>query len=91
MALLSQFKKMNSYSGRETIGPRSHDHFLYCAPVDVVTRPLANLVLGKLVVLIGSADQEAEALFTGSVGLRILTCLKFSADRHSELIQLYLL
>jgi ATP-dependent DNA helicase DinG len=44
------------------------------------------------VVLIGSAlDQEAEApIYRQSVGLSDLTCLKFSADRHTELIQLYL-
>jgi ATP-dependent DNA helicase DinG len=36
-------------------------------------------------------DQEAEApIYRQSVGLSDLTCLKFSADRHNELIQLYL-
>jgi len=44
------------------------------------------------VVLIGSTlDQEPEApIYRQRVGLSDLTCLKFSADRHSEVIQLYL-
>ena len=44
------------------------------------------------VVLVGSAlDQEAEApIYRQRVGLSDVTCLKFSADRHNELIQLYL-
>ena len=64
---------------------------LYCAPVEVASA-LSPIWSKQPVVLIGSAlDQEAEApIYRQSVGLSDLTCLKFSADRHSELIQLYL-
>ncbi|MEG3839761.1 ATP-dependent DNA helicase [Microcoleus sp. herbarium14] len=64
---------------------------LYCAPVQVAE------VLGKIwdarpVVLIGSAvDLEPKApIFRQMLGLPELTGVKFSPDRQSELIQLYI-
>lgn len=64
---------------------------LYCAPVEVANS-LAPIWSRQPVVLIGSAfDQETEApIYQQRVGLSDLTCLKFSSDRHNELIQLYL-
>lgn len=64
---------------------------LYCAPVEVASL-LSPIWLRQPVVLIGSAlDQETEApTYRQRLGLGTLTCLKFSADRHTELIQLYL-
>lgn len=64
---------------------------LYCAPVQVAE------VLGKIwedqpVVLIGGAvDLEPKApIFRQMMGLPELTSVKFSPDRQSELIQLYI-
>ena len=64
---------------------------LYCAPVQVAE------VLGKIwddqpVVLIGGAvDLEPKApIFREMLGLPELTTVKFSPDRQSELIQLYI-
>ncbi|XZO01670.1 MAG: helicase C-terminal domain-containing protein [Microcoleus sp.] len=64
---------------------------LYCAPVQVAE------VLGKIwqdrpVVLIGGAvDLEPKApIFRQMLGLPELTSVKFSPDRQSELIQLYI-
>ncbi|MEG4445191.1 ATP-dependent DNA helicase [Microcoleus sp. AT9_B5] len=64
---------------------------LYCAPVQVAE------VLGKIwddqpVVLIGGAvDVEPKApIFRQMLGLPELTSVKFSPDRQSELIQLYI-
>lgn len=64
---------------------------LYCAPVDVASA-LSPIWSKQSVVLIGSTlDQEPEApIYRQRIGLSDLTCLKFSADRHSEVIQLYL-
>ncbi len=64
---------------------------LSCAPVEVASA-LSPIWAKQPVVLIGSAlDQDTEApIYRQSVGLGDLTCLKFSPDRHSELIQLYL-
>ena len=64
---------------------------LYCAPTEV-TKALLPIWSKQPVVLIGSAlEQEAEApIYRQRMGLSDLTCLKFSADRHSEIIQLYL-
>ena len=74
-----------------TIARRQGLFSLYCAPAEVASA-LSPIWSRQPVVLIGSAlDQEAEApIYRQSVGLSDLTCLKFSADRHSELIQLYL-
>ncbi len=64
---------------------------LYCAPTQV-NSALAPIWSRQPIVLIGSAlDQETEApIYRQRMGLPNLTCLKFSGDRHSELIQLYL-
>lgn len=64
---------------------------LYCVPVEVASA-LSPIWSRQPVVLVGSAlDQEAEAhIYRQCMGLSDLTCLKFSADRHNELIQLYL-
>ena len=74
-----------------TIARRQGLFSLYCAPVEVAST-LSPIWAKQPVVLIGSAlDQEAEApIYRQWVGLGNLTCLKFSADRHSEMIRLYL-
>lgn len=74
-----------------TINRRQGLFSLYCAPTSVASA-LAPIWSRQPVVLIGSAlDQDTEApIYRQSVGLSDLTCLKFSADRHNELIQLYL-
>lgn len=71
---------------------RSQGQFsLYCEPVEVATT-LSKVWTGQPVVLIGEAlDLEASAsVYRTQLGLGELTCLKFSPDRHNELIQLYL-
>ncbi|MCA1993521.1 MAG: ATP-dependent DNA helicase, partial [Coleofasciculus sp. S288] len=71
---------------------RSQGHFsLYCQPVEVATA-LSRVWSEQPMVLIGSAlDLEASApVYRQQLGLGDLTCLKFSPDRQSELIQLYL-
>lgn len=64
---------------------------LYCGPQDVAA-PLAKVWQQQPVVLIGGAvELEAEApIYRQRLGLGDLTCLKFSPDRQSELIHLYL-
>lgn len=73
------------------INRRNGSFSLHCAPVEVASA-LSPIWARQPVVLIGSAlDQDTEApIYRQSVGLSDLTCLKFSANRHSELIQLYL-
>jgi len=71
---------------------RSQGQFsLYCRPVEVATA-LSQVWSQQPVVLIGEAlDLEAAAsVYRQQLGLGDLTCLKFSPDRHNELIQLYL-
>ncbi len=71
---------------------RSSGQFsLYCEPVEVATS-LRKVWSGQPVVLIGEAlDLETSAsVYRQQLGLGDLTCLKFSPDRNSELIQLYL-
>jgi len=71
---------------------RSQGQFsLYCEPVEVATA-LKPVWSQQPVVLIGGAlDLEASAsVYRQQLGLGGLTCLKFSPDRHTELIQLYL-
>ncbi|MDB9510760.1 helicase C-terminal domain-containing protein, partial [Kamptonema animale CS-326] len=70
---------------------RSQGSFsLYCTPVDVAGA-LSNIWLKQPVVLVGGAlDLDPKALiYRQAVGLPDITCVKFSPDRHSELIQLY--
>ncbi|NEQ67733.1 MAG: ATP-dependent DNA helicase [Symploca sp. SIO2D2] len=71
---------------------RSQGYFsLYCRPVEVATalKPIWSM---QSVVLIGSAlDLEKSAsVYRQKLGLGDLTCLKFSPNRHTEQIQLYL-
>jgi len=71
---------------------RSQGQFsLYCGPVEVATA-LSQVWSQQTVVLIGEAlDLEASAsVYRQQLGLGDLTCLKFSPDRQSELIHLYL-
>jgi ATP-dependent DNA helicase DinG len=71
---------------------RSQGQFsLYCGPVEVATA-LSQVWSQQPVVLIGEAlDLETSAsVYRQQLGLGDLTCLKFSPDRNSELIQLYL-
>ena len=71
---------------------RSQGQFsLYCEPVEVATA-LSQVWSQQPVVLIGEAlDLDAEAsIYRQQLGLGDLTCLKFSPDRNSRLIQLYL-
>ncbi len=74
-----------------TITRRQGLFSLHCAPAEVASA-LSPIWSKQPVVLIGSVlDQEAEApIYRQSVGLGDLTCLKFSGDRNSEMIQLYL-
>ena len=64
---------------------------LHSAPVQVA-ESLAPTWSKQPVVLVGSAiEQEATApIFRQSLGLPDLTCLKFSDDRQTNLIQLYI-
>lgn len=64
---------------------------LFCAPVEVAS-VLEKIWESRAVVLIGGAlDLEAKApIFRETVGLGELTSVKFSPDRHNELIQLYI-
>ena len=71
---------------------RSQGQFsLYCEPVEVATA-LNQVWSQQPIVLIGEAlDLETSAsVYRQQLGLGDLTCLKFSPDRHRELIQLYL-
>ncbi|OCR01976.1 helicase [Oscillatoriales cyanobacterium USR001] len=70
---------------------RSQGSFsLYCAPVDVAG-VLGKIWLQQPVVLIGGAlDLDVKApIYREGVGIPEITCVKFSRDRHNELIQLY--
>ncbi|HBB32038.1 MAG TPA: helicase [Cyanobacteria bacterium UBA8803] len=71
---------------------RSRGQFsLYCEPIEVAGF-LSQVWSQQPVVLIGRAlDLEASASsYRQQLGLGDLTCLKFSPDSQSELIQLYL-
>lgn len=71
---------------------RSQGQFsLFCGSVTVAAA-LEQVWSQQPVVLVGEAlDLEASAsIYRQQLGLRDLTCLKFSPDRQSELIQLYL-
>jgi ATP-dependent DNA helicase DinG len=63
---------------------------LNCAPMDIAST-LRPIWLQQPVVLIGGAvDLDTDAsIYRQQVGLDDLTCLKFSADRQEEVIQLY--
>ncbi|MCL2932492.1 MAG: ATP-dependent DNA helicase [Trichodesmium sp. MAG_R03] len=64
---------------------------LYCTPYDL-SEALKNIWTKQPVVIIGGAlDLEAKAnSYRQMMGLGNLTCVKFSPDRHHEMIQLYL-
>jgi ATP-dependent DNA helicase DinG len=64
---------------------------LHCGPADV-SAALQQVWPQQPVVLIGGAlDLEPEApIYRQRLGLGDLTCVKFSPDRQTELIQLYL-
>lgn len=74
-----------------TVARRQGLFSLSSAPAEVASA-LSPIWAKQPVVLIGSTlDREAEApIYRQNVGLGDLTCLKFSADRQSDLIQLYL-
>ena len=74
-----------------TVARRPGLFSLSSAPAEVASA-LSPIWSKQPVVLIGSTlDREAEApIYRHNVGLSDLTCLKFSADRQSDLIQLYL-
>ena len=64
---------------------------LYCTPVDLA--PLCSQIWSEqpLVLIGGSLDLDAKApIYRTNLGLGDITCVKFSRDRHNELIQLYL-
>ncbi len=73
------------------IARRQGQFSLHCGPLDV-SAPLASVWGQQPVVLIGGAlDLDAEAtIFRQQMGLEDLTCVKFSPDRQSELVRLYL-
>ena len=64
---------------------------MYCGPVEVASA-LSKIWHQQPVVLIGGAlELEAEApIYRQRMGLGDLTCLKFSPERNSDLIKLYL-
>ncbi|MDY7020729.1 MAG: ATP-dependent DNA helicase [Cyanobacteriota bacterium] len=64
---------------------------LYCSPTEVHST-LSDIWSLQPVVLIGSALdlQKTAPTYRQSVGLEEITCVKFSPDRNSQLIQLYL-
>jgi len=66
------------------------DFFLCCAPVEIAS-DLKPVWSRQSVVLVGGAlDPETEAPnYRDRVGIEDLTCVKFSPDRHSESIQVY--
>jgi ATP-dependent DNA helicase DinG len=71
---------------------RSQGQFsLYCEPLEVASA-LSQVWSQQPTVLIGKAlDLETTApVYRQQLGLGDLTCLKFSPDRHSQTIQLYL-
>lgn len=64
---------------------------LYCTPVDLA--PLCSHIWSQqpLVLIGGALDLDAKApIYRTNLGLGDITCVKFSRDRHNELIQLYL-
>ncbi|MEB3358185.1 MAG: helicase C-terminal domain-containing protein [Synechococcales bacterium] len=64
---------------------------LHCSPIDIA--PALELVWEQqpFVMVGGVLDQDPDAtLYRQRVGLDDITCLKFSPDRQSELIHLYL-
>lgn len=74
-----------------TIARRQGLFSLHCAPIEINTL-LTPIWLRQPVVLIGSvleADTEAP-LFRKRMGLEDVTCLKFSGDRQTEAVQLYI-
>ncbi len=88
-----------------TINRRQGLFSLYCTPAQVASALSPIWTRQPVVLIGSALDQDAEApIYRQSVGLSDLTkspqappihvgvpvtCLKFSADRHSELIQLY--
>lgn len=71
---------------------RNHGQFtLKCSPADV-SACLTDIWPHQPVVLVGGAlDLEPEApIYRQRLGLGDMTCVKFSPDRQTELIQLYL-
>lgn len=89
-----------------TVNRRQGSFSLYCAPTEVASTLAPIWSRQPVVLIGSALDQDAEApIFRQSAGLSNLTkspqappihvgvpvtCLKFSADRHSELIRLYL-
>lgn len=73
------------------INRRQGQFSLHCAPPEVAST-LEPIWTHQPVVLVGSAlDMEADAsIYRQQVGLGDLTSIKFSPDRQSEAIQLYL-
>ena len=74
-----------------TIARRQGLFSLHCAPIEI-NALLTPIWLRQPVVLIGSvleADTEAP-LFRKRMGLEDVTCLKFSGDRQTEAVQLYI-
>ena len=74
-----------------TIARRQGLFSLHCAPIEI-NALLTPIWLRQPVVLIGSVlevDTEAP-LFRKRMGLEDVTCLKFSGDRQTEAVQLYI-
>ncbi|NRB06360.1 MAG: ATP-dependent DNA helicase [Richelia sp.] len=74
-----------------TIARRQGLFSLHCSPLEVDTL-LAPIWQKQPVVLIGSAlEADTQApLFRQRMGLEDVTCLKFSSERQTEAIQLYI-
>lgn len=73
------------------VARRQGQFSLFCAPVEL-SSVLSSVWSQQPVVLIGGAlDLEAQApIYRATLGLGDLTSVKFSLDRHNELIHLYL-
>ena len=71
---------------------RNLGQFTLCSGPLEVASTLSNIWSQQPVVLIGGAlDLNSDAgIYRQKMGLEDLTCVKFSLDRHHELIQLYL-
>ncbi len=65
--------------------------FLHCGLADIAARLEPIWQQQPIVIVGGALDLEADAtVYRDRLGVGDVTCLKFSPDRHEELIQLYL-
>lgn len=74
-----------------TLHPDQEEFTLHCGPIDLAT-PLTSVWAQQPIVLVGSIlDVGTQApIYRQNLGLGELTCVKFSPDRHHNLIQVYI-